>query len=158
MFALLAAVALSGVAAYPSSAGLNAGLAANHAYRSPSLNVPELAIQPRHPHGKRWTEGSDNPTYTGNLSFPFGVASGDPYSNSAVLWTMARKVDLQGLYGGNDYPPVCLRWVVATNTTDFSIASSVQNGEVHSTADVRYAVKVIAEGKEMSYCRCCTVR
>ena len=91
MLAILAAVAISGVAALPSS-GLNSGLAANLAYRSPSLNIRELEIVPRHPHGKRWTDGSDNPTYTGNLSFPFGVASGDPYSDSIILTTHPEKV------------------------------------------------------------------
>lgn len=54
----------------PSSLDTNLG------YLSPSLTVPVLAIDTQDVYeglGKRWTD-----TYQGNLTFPYGVASGDP--------------------------------------------------------------------------------
>ncbi|KAK4699952.1 alkaline phosphatase D, partial [Phenoliferia sp. Uapishka_3] len=164
IFPAFAALALlNGAAALPSTTG-SAAFQSNLAYLSPSTTVSQLQIDTEGVVarlGKRWAD-----TYQGNLSFPYGVASGDPYSDSVILWTMPRKVDLEGLYGGNAWPAVCVLCprshlptpplllslsphtcrVVSNSETDFSIASSVQHGYAQSTIDVRFAIKVEATG------------
>lgn len=49
----------------------------NLAYRSPSTTVPELAIRTEHV-VERLNKRKSETHYQGNLSFPYGVASGDP--------------------------------------------------------------------------------
>lgn len=138
----LAVISAASVIALPHAAG-PADLASNHAYRSPSLNVDALRVNTDHIYNaqdrRRWSD-----TYQGNLTFPYGVASGDPYSDSVILWTMPRKFDSGGLYGGNAWPPICLQWVVSATPDDFAVEYSVQNGNVKTTEDVRFAVKVEA--------------
>lgn len=81
------------------------------------------------------------------MTFPYSVASGDPYSDSVILWTMPRKLDLEGLYGGNAYPPICVNWIVSTgNTTSAFQNSIVSHGQAITTQDVGYSVKVEAGG------------
>lgn len=142
LFAISSAIS---VIALPQSAGPT-DLASNQAYRSPSLTVDALSINTDYIYKaqdrRRWSD-----TYQGNLTFPYGVASGDPYSNSVILWTMPRKLDLSGLYGGNAWPPICLQWVVSTDPSgDFKVENSVQNGYVKTTEDIRFSVKVEATG------------
>ncbi|KAK4055762.1 hypothetical protein OIV83_000309 [Microbotryomycetes sp. JL201] len=117
-------------------------LHSNLAYRSPSTTIPGLAIDTENVKkrlGKRWQE-----TYQGNLTFPYGVASGDPYSDSVILWTMPRKIDSTGASVPNAYPPICLQWIVSASEGDFTKSSMVQNGYVTTTEDVRYSTKVEA--------------
>lgn len=103
-------------------------LSDNLAYRSPSLHpklsvlevglddvhkrmdVERSAMQKRQSIINPFANGTNptNDVYRGELSFPYGVASGDPLNTSIVLWTLPVKVDDEGLYGGNSYPPVCL--------------------------------------------------
>ena len=113
-FASLAVLALlHGAAALP-GAGSGA-FQSNLAYLSPSTTVSELAVPLDtvvSRLGKRWAD-----TYQGNLSFPYGVASGDreyllwlltggssdhagrpAYSDSAILWTMPRKVGTESAW------------------------------------------------------------
>ncbi|KAK4703749.1 alkaline phosphatase D, partial [Phenoliferia sp. Uapishka_3] len=59
---------------------------------------------------------------------------------------MPRKYDPTGIYGGDAWPAVCVKWIVSNNDTDFSEASSVQHGFALSTIDVRFAIKVEATG------------
>ncbi|KAI5479609.1 hypothetical protein MNV49_003346 [Pseudohyphozyma bogoriensis] len=141
MLQALGLALVGAVAALPSGP---AAFESNHVYRSPSRQVDALRVETAQIFeglGKRWTD-----TYTGNVTFPYGVASGDPYDDSVILWTMPRKLDLGGLYGGNAWPPICLHWIVSATNTDFSVDNSVQNGFVQTTEDVRYAVKVEATG------------
>ncbi|SCV70899.1 BQ2448_3661 [Microbotryum intermedium] len=146
MIALVSLLALVGGACGLPNAQVSipAALQSNLAYRSPSLNVRALEVDTGVVFSKkRWTN-----TFSGNLSFPFGVASGDPYSDSTVLWTMPRKFDPEGLYGGNAYPPICLLWVVAPTNSSFKIEDSVQHGYVQTTVDIGFSVKVIADNLE----------
>ena len=111
----------------------------NLAYRSPSLH-PRLkgleisldGVHDRVNKERRLRKRSASPVYTGNLTFPYGVASGDPYNNSAIIWTLAQKFDVNGLYGGNTYPPVCLEWQVSASN-DFNRSILVNNGLVQTT-------------------------
>ncbi|KAM0788688.1 hypothetical protein ACM66B_002785 [Microbotryomycetes sp. NB124-2] len=135
---LTAALGASAASALPWTDSLKSNLA----YRSPSTTVPGLAIDTEHVTrrlGKRWQD-----TYQGNLSFPYGVASGDPYSDSVILWTMPRKIDSTGASVPNAWPPICLQWIVSASENDFTKSSMVQNGYVTTTEDVRYSTKVEA--------------
>jgi alkaline phosphatase D len=104
-------------------------LSTNIAYRSPSSTVKALEIDLGQIHAKARRLGKRmDDTYAGNVTFPYGVASGDPYANSVILWTMPRKLDLGGLYGGNAYPPICVKWLVSSSAEDFTNSSLVQQG------------------------------
>lgn len=92
---LIAAVAFAAQAL--AAPGQLSYLENNIAYRSPSLQVRELEIPVKDVQKKLAKRGSSNNYFTGNLTFPNAVASGDPYEDSAVLWTKARKLDLEGL-------------------------------------------------------------
>lgn len=73
LLTLLALTLFTGVLALPSAG--HAALRSNHAYRSPSTRVRHLQVDTDtvvSRLGKRWSE-----TYQGNLTFPYGVASGD---------------------------------------------------------------------------------
>ncbi|KAL7412862.1 PhoD-like phosphatase-domain-containing protein [Mrakia frigida] len=113
-------------------------LESNLAYRSPSTTVEYLKIDTQDVYdglGKRWTD-----TYTGKLEFPSGVASGDPYSDSVILWTMPRKYQVP-----NAWPPVCLQWIVSSSA-NFTSNSTVTSGYAQTTEEVGWSVKVEATG------------
>ena len=95
------------------------------------------------------------------LHFTHGVASGDPYPDSVILWTRAApmvdndksNVTLEGtvpLYNHDtqDYVrassnPVCVSYEVATDST-FSQLSF--RGRAYTSSDIDYTVKVEAKG------------
>ena len=62
---------------------------ANLNYRSPSLHHPSLGISVRKV-VKRHVERQSMPA--SSLNFTHGVASGDPYPNSVILWTRCAPV------------------------------------------------------------------
>lgn len=93
--------------------------------------------------------------------FTHGVASGDPYSDSVVLWTRAAptmendksNITVEGLvplynhdtqtYVRASSSPVCLTYEVAT---DEEMTDVVTSGQALTSSDIDYTVKVIAEG------------
>lgn len=93
------------------------------------------------------------------LSFTHGVASGDPYSDSLILWTRvapspasdASNVTVEGtvpLYNHDtetyiraDPSPICVEWKVYD--VDRNI---VTNGEAYTTSDIDYTIKIEATG------------
>lgn len=97
------------------------------------------------------------------LNFTHGVASGDPYPNSVILWTRcspaADNVKSNSSTSGfvplyNPVPiyndttppppstaPVCLNWKIAS---DRGLSSVVDSGTVYTSSDVDYTVKVEA--------------
>jgi alkaline phosphatase D len=98
----------------------------------------------------------------GALNFTHGVASGDPYPSSVILWTrcapMADDVKSNSTVEGdvelyNPVPiyddtdrfkpisksPVCLTWKIST---DKSLSKVVDGGQVYTSFDVDYTVKV----------------
>ena len=115
-------------------------------YRSPSLH-PRLqgleislgGVHDRVNKERRLRKRDASPLYTGNLTFPYGVASGDPYNNSAIIWTLAQKYDAFGQFGGDSYPPVCLEWQVSTSP-NFTRSILVNNGQVQTTYVLLYAL------------------
>lgn len=96
-----------------------------------------------------------------DLSFTHGVASGDPYSDSVILWTRVSpqydSVDDNSPVTG-DVPlywhgpeqtvstaPICVDYQVSP-TKDF--AQVVDSGKAYTSSDVDYTVKVEATGLE----------
>lgn len=109
--------------------------AENLNYRSPSTNHPELGIQQ-----SRLTKRS-TPTAT-NLKFTHGVASGDPYPDSVIIWTRAvpEGVDqTKHLY--RKAPTVCVAWEIS-DTEGFK--RIFDSGEIETSGEVDYTVKVEA--------------
>lgn len=74
------------------------------------------------------------PRYDGVVAFKHGVASGDPSADRVVIWT---RVTPEGA------GPVPVRWVVAS---DRGLRNVVQTGELTTTADRDYTVKVDVQG------------
>ncbi|KAF2224420.1 PhoD-like phosphatase [Elsinoe ampelina] len=101
------------------------------------------------------------PSNTSGLNFTHGVASGDPASDSVILWTrLAPQLDndrsnvtVQGLVELFDHnnekfveaseAPICADYRVA-NDEDFS--SLVDSGRVYTTSEIDYTIKVEARG------------
>ncbi|WVR09810.1 hypothetical protein IAU60_006886 [Kwoniella sp. DSM 27419] len=111
-----------------------ASISNNLAYDSPSYRVRQLET-PRHVvearHAKRWEY------YDGPLSFPYDVASGDPWPESVILWT-------HPVPSTADPRPVCLEYQVSAANDSFS--SLVASEQVWTTSDVDYSYKVEAGG------------
>ncbi|EPQ32001.1 uncharacterized protein PFL1_00199 [Pseudozyma flocculosa PF-1] len=84
--------------------------------------------------------GSDGKAaYRGKVSFPYNVASGDPYDDSAILWThpvAAEETD----------KPICLRYQTSTKPDDWSAASVVDTNYAWTTSEVDYSFKVETTG------------
>lgn len=135
-----------------------AGYAQNLNFRSPSHVHPNLGISiPKVAKRNAEPAASLDPKC---LSFTHGVASGDPYPNSVILWTRcapeADNVDddapvegTAGLYNsvpiqdGHSTPgsksPVCLKYKVSKDKDFTKIADK---GTVFTSSDVDYTVKV----------------
>lgn len=127
-------------------------------YRSPSEHHPGLGIS-LHKVNKRNVAGTE---YTADqLNFTHGVASGDPYPNSVILWTrvapMMDSVDSNVTVSGyvplyNHGPvqvstaPVCVEFKVA-KTADFAHVES--SGTAYTSSDIDYTVKVGGSGIEL---------
>lgn len=73
MFAFLVLLAGACLAAPSSNPSI---FASNLAYRSPSLTVPELEVSLHDVHARMRKRNNGGEYYTGNLTFPYGVASG----------------------------------------------------------------------------------
>ncbi|KIX94817.1 uncharacterized protein Z520_09507 [Fonsecaea multimorphosa CBS 102226] len=138
-----------------------ASYGANLNYRSPSLHHPALGISVRKV-VKRHVERQSTPA--SSLNFTHGVASGDPFPNSVILWTRCAPtsddvtsnsstsgfVPLYNpvpIYNDTDEgkppstSPVCLTWKIAS---DSALSSVVDQGTVYTSSDVDYTVKVEA--------------
>lgn len=158
MLHLLQVLSLAGVAAASYAGNLN--------YRSPSLNHPSLGIS-IHKVNKR-----NDPSAACNasqLKFTHGVASGDPYPNSVILWTrcapMLDDVDDNSTVSGyvplynpvhiyNDTDehkpiskaPICISFKIATDKALTKVADS---GTVYTSSDVDYTLKVRQDSKAL---------
>jgi alkaline phosphatase D len=140
-----------------------ASFGSNLNYRSPSLHHPGLGISLRKVVKRNDPSSSFN---SSQLNFTHGVASGDPYPNSVILWTrlspvfddIDANVTVSGvvplfnpvpIYNGTDEhlppsnAPVCLNWAVSS---DPNVTQIVSQGTVYTSSDVDYTVKVEAAG------------
>ncbi|KAL7629295.1 hypothetical protein AAE478_000815 [Parahypoxylon ruwenzoriense] len=95
------------------------------------------------------------------LNFTHGVASGDPYPDSVILWTRvapglasdASNVTVEGpvpvydheteKYINADPNPICVEWEV---TPSGGSQHAVSSGKAYTTSDIDYTIKVEAEG------------
>lgn len=83
---------------------------------------------------------------TGRFSdYPFklGVASGEPYATSVVLWTRLAPEPLNG--GGMPPVNVPVRWRVAT---DPKMRRIVARGSEFATPELAHSIRVVVEGLE----------
>jgi alkaline phosphatase D len=136
---------------------VSANYAQNLNYRSPSEHHPSLGIS-IHKVVKR-----NDPSTTwdpSKLNFTHGVASGDPFEDSVVLWTrIAPSTDndhsnatVSGYvplynhdtkeYVAMSKAPVCVNYKVAT---DKEMKHRADSGTVYTTSDIDYTVKVEAK-------------
>lgn len=150
MLQLLAFSALAGAAAATYAGNLN--------YRSPSWNHPSLGIS-IHKVNKR---NAGAPPYpASSLNFTHGVASGDPYPTSVILWTrcapISDNVNDNSTVSGtvpvyNPVPiydssngttvskaPICVSFKIAT---DRDLENVVDSGTAYTSSDVDYTLKV----------------
>ena len=151
---LLTILACAGVAAASYANNLN--------YRSPSHNHPGLGVA-IHKVNKR--NAGSSPYAASQLNFTHGVASGDPFPNSVILWTrcaptfddVSSNTTVSGyvpLYnpvpiyasandtGPPSTSPVCLTYKVST---DRNLASTAASGTVYTSSDTDYTVKVCSQ-------------
>ena len=150
MLQILTAFAFAGVA--------YASYASNLNYRSPSHNHPGLGISI---HKVNRRNAGAAPQSASGLNFTHGVASGDPYPNSVIIWTrcapMQDDVNDNSTVSGyvplyNPVPilsandtgppstaPVCVSYKVAT---DKALSKVVDSGMAYTSSDVDYTLKV----------------
>lgn len=142
---------------------VTASWAGNLNYRSPSLNHPSLGIS-LHKVAKCSEVPSDGEVTSfkaEQLNFTHGVASGDPYATSVILWTRAapsleasddnssttgavpmyNPVPIYRSHDGKHISkaPVCLEWKIAK---DKRLRHVVDSGTVFTSSDIDYTVKV----------------
>ncbi len=136
------------------AAAASASWAGNLNYRSPSQRHPALGIAVHKVH-KRNNPASIHPA--DQLNFTHGVASGDPYPDSVILWTRvapmmdndASNVTVEGyapLYNHDteqyveaSTSPICVRYTVATDEALQDVATS---GTLYTSSDIDFTVKV----------------
>ncbi|KAI5778308.1 phosphodiesterase/alkaline phosphatase D precursor [Geopyxis carbonaria] len=160
MLPLLSAVAFAATLA----PAVSASFAANLAYHSPSLHHPELGISIRKVVARHVVPQAH--ISAAHLNFTHGVASGDPYADSVILWTRVAplgadnsdsNVTVSGLGGAAPIydhdnekyvsvstSPVCVDWKV--RDTAGHKGKKVAGGRVWTSSDVDYTVKVEAGG------------
>lgn len=138
----------------PLTASVSASFAGNLNYRSPSFSHPDLGISIR-----KVVKRNDptTPFSPCDLQFTHGVASGDPYPESVILWTRVSpdnessdsNVTVSGtapLYDheNDDYvriskSPICVDWRIAK---DKDLKEVKDYGRVWTSSDIDYTVKV----------------
>jgi len=130
-------------------------------YGSPSQSHPSLGISM--PKVVKRQTGNSSYMDPALLSFTHRVASGDPYSDSVILWTRAApmmdndksNITVEGLVPLYNHDtqefvrasssPVCLTYEVAT---DEGMSEVVTSGKAYTSSDIDYTVKVEAGGLE----------
>lgn len=150
MLHLLTTLALAGTAVASYAGNLN--------YRSPSWNHPSLGVS-IHKVNKRNAGAAPYPA--SKLNFTHGVASGDPYPDSVIIWTRCAPMfdddksntTVSGyvpLY--NPVPiyddkngtavstaPICVSFKIAT---DKGLKNVADSGRAYTSSDVDYTLKV----------------
>lgn len=62
-----------------------------------------------------------------------------------IIWTRPQKLDLFGVAGYNDYPPICVEWMVSASE-GFNSSSIVKSGKAYTSIDIDFTVKVEVDG------------
>lgn len=123
-------------------------------YRSPSEHHPSLGISIRRVVKRNDPSCSYDPA---SLNFTHGVASGDPYPSSVILWTRVAptsdnsnsNVTVSGYaplfdhdnekYVSVSKSPICVDYEVAS---DKNLSILVDSGRVYTSSDVDFTIKV----------------
>ncbi|KAH0436334.1 alkaline phosphatase [Colletotrichum camelliae] len=131
----------------------SAAFTGNLNYLSPSKHHASLGISIRKVAKRTYANSPWDPA---KLNFTHGVASGDPYDDSVILWTRAApnmendksNVTVSGYVPLYDHStdnyvqksdsPVCVDWKIAT---DDKLDSVVDSGTAYTSSDVDFTVK-----------------
>ncbi|KAM5345220.1 hypothetical protein ACJ41O_011082 [Fusarium nematophilum] len=128
-------------------------------YASPSRRHVRLGIDVPLVARRAWKRGNV-PHDPSNLRFTHGVASGDPWANSVILWTriapLSQSDDSTAVVDGTaplynhetekyikaDPNPICVEWDVYESKPRNGKGKSVARGKAYTTSDIDYTVKV----------------
>lgn len=123
-------------------------------YGSPSLHHPSLGVSISKVAKRTYASSPWDPA---QLNFTHGVASGDPFEDSVILWTRAgpsndndkSNITVSGTAGLFNHDtekyvsmsnsPVCVDWKISTTECFTVLADS---GTAYTSSDVDYTVKV----------------
>ncbi|QIW99079.1 hypothetical protein AMS68_004597 [Peltaster fructicola] len=139
----------------------NASFAGNLNYRSPSNQHPSLGLDiPKIEKRQALYKRQAPATFTNSqLNFTHGVASGDPYSDSVILWTRLApslasdnsNVTVSGYvplyshetdeYIRHSSHRVCVEWRI---TSDKNLTRVIDDGIAYTTSDIDFTIKVEA--------------
>ena len=72
------------------------------------------------------------------LNFTHGVASGDPYPHSVILWTR-----LAPISNSAQTAPICVAYKVSSRK---AMSDAITHGQCYTSSDVDYTVKIEATG------------
>ncbi|KAK4103299.1 alkaline phosphatase-like protein [Parathielavia hyrcaniae] len=143
----------------------SAAFEGNINYHSPSRRHVNLGIDVPLVSRRSLKRGA-LPLKPSELSFTHGIASGDPYPESVILWTriapspesdksnttVEGTVDLYNheteKYIQADPNPICVEWQVWEADSAANNGPVVSNGTAYTTSDIDYTVKVEAQGLE----------
>lgn len=135
---------------------VSANFDSNLNYQSPSFQHPSLGIDVLKVEKRSLGLHPRQTNSTGSLNYTHGVASGDPFPNSVILWTRisprvendASNVTVQGtvpLYNHDTQryidassQKVCVEYRVGV---DQNFSSVVNQGTAYTTSDIDYTVK-----------------
>jgi alkaline phosphatase D len=136
----------------------NAAWDANLNFQSPSLLHPGLGIDVPKVEKRTAPKERQAPSYdAASLNFTHGVASGDPYPNSVILWTRISpqlandksNVTVEGAvavysheteaYIAASKQKICVQYKVGT---DKDVTKIVESGTAYTTSDIDFTVKV----------------
>ena len=142
------------------AATASAAFEGNLNYNSPSRRHDRLGIDISLVTRRSWKRG--NVAYDpSELAFTHGVASGDPWADSVILWTRIApsnesdesNVTVEGTvplydheterYIKADANPICLEWKVFKSKCANSTNNIVSQGKAYTTSDIDYTVKVL---------------
>lgn len=140
-----------GLGALVAASLVEASFEKNLAYSSPSRRHPSLAVPLSHVN-KRQTGDVYAPA---EVNFTHGVASGDPYADSVILWTRLAPTTesvasdlvpggVVPIYGDSEgaqpsAKAACVEFKIAT---DLPLSNVVDQGRAFTSSDVDYTVKV----------------
>lgn len=150
-----------------------ASFAGNLNYHSPSRRDEHVNLALHVDHISRRSLKRGNIAYSSSeLSFTHGVASGDPYPDSVILWTRIApstesdqsNVTVEGTvpvynhdtetYIEADANPICVEWAVWRQTSENGTNSNAtyagpaeSSGTAYTTSDIDFTVKVSVYGR-----------
>lgn len=145
------------VAFFSLATAVTGSFVTNLNYRSPSHFHPGLGVSIRKVAARNTPNAAWN---SSQLNFTHGVASGDPYDSSVILWTWAAPSsddDRSNITVSGNVPlcsheteeyvkaskaPVCVDYKVAT---DAAMKNCVDSGTAYTSSDIDYTMKVEAK-------------